>query len=273
MSIEMIFMIIVSFCLLKYKFYKNHVISMIIFLLFGIISELALGTYFNKNGYFFVCQAIRLVGTALDASLYCFEKYLMEKYYYPYWNVAFVPGLLMFIFASILLIYALVEPKSDGTFVTTFYAYFHTELGLGLAMIKIVIVFIIHFVMCPLTILNIFYFSPNFILIIFQFSRIAQNIMTFGLDKLYCIVFYVIQFFALMIHLEIIKLNFCKLNEFTKRNIELRGSDDSLFLGRDSTTGTNSIEFETGYIIDNIGNYNVLTEMREQEGEEDINYK
>ena len=76
-----------------------------------------------------------------------------------------------------------------------------------------------------------------------------------------------------MIHLEIIKLNFCKLNEFTKRNIELRGSDDSLFLGRDSTTGTNSIEFETGYIIDNIGNYNVLTEMREQEGEEDINYK
>lgn len=129
MSIEMIFMIIVSFCLLKYKFYKNHVISMIIFLLFGIISELALGTYFNKNGYFFVCQAIRLVGTALDASLYCFEKYLMEKYYYPYWNVAFVPGLLMFIFASILLIYALVDRESDETFVTTFYAYFHTELG------------------------------------------------------------------------------------------------------------------------------------------------
>ena len=127
--------------------------------------------------------------------------------------------------------------------------------------------------MCPLTILNIFYFSPNFILIIFIFSRIAKNIMTFGVDKLYCIVFYVIQFFALMIHLEIIKLNFCKLNELNKRNIELRGSDDSLFLGRDSTTGTNSIEFETGYIIDNIGNYNVLTEMREQEGEEDINYK
>ena len=46
-----------------------------------------------------------------------------------------------------------------------------------------------------------------------------------------------------------------------------------LFLGRDSTTGTNSIEFETGYIIDNIDNYNVLIEMREQEGEEDINYK
>ena len=52
MSIEMIFMIIVSFCLLKYKFYKNHVISMIIFLQFGIISELALGTYFKKMDIF-----------------------------------------------------------------------------------------------------------------------------------------------------------------------------------------------------------------------------
>ena len=37
MSIEMIFMVFVSIWLLKYKYYKHHIISMIIFLIFGII--------------------------------------------------------------------------------------------------------------------------------------------------------------------------------------------------------------------------------------------
>ena len=58
MSIEMVFMILVSICLLKYKYYKHHIISTIIFLIFGIISELALGTYFQDNGKFFIGKAI-----------------------------------------------------------------------------------------------------------------------------------------------------------------------------------------------------------------------
>ena len=267
MSIEMVFMILVSICLLKYKYYKHHIISTIIILIFGIISELALGTYFQDNGKFFIGKAIRLLGTAFDASYYCFQKYMMEKFYYPYWNIAFVPGLIMFIFSSILFIIVLINPKSETPFIKTFYLYFQLKEGLGLPIGKIIIVFIIHLILCPLTILNIFYFSPNFILIIFQFSRIARNIMTNGVDKLYCIVFYVIQFFALMIHLEIIELNFCGLNKYTKRNIEFRSEEDLLFEGRDSTIGINSIEIDAGYTIDNAANNEKVFEMKEQEKE------
>ena len=58
MSTEMIFMILVSIWLLKYKYYKHHIISTIIFLIFGIIGELCLGKYFTSNGLFFLGRFI-----------------------------------------------------------------------------------------------------------------------------------------------------------------------------------------------------------------------
>ena len=142
---------------------------------------------------------------------------MMEKLYYPYWNIAFIPGLIMIIYISIFIIFILANPDSKLPFISSFYSYFKSPNELGLAIGKIIITFIIHFILCPLTILNIFYFSPNFILIIFQFSRIAKNIMNNGVEKLYCLIFYAIQIFALMVHLEILELNFRGLNSFTKK--------------------------------------------------------
>ena len=45
MSIEMIIMIFVSIWLLKYKYYKHHIISVIIYMFFGILSEILIGAY------------------------------------------------------------------------------------------------------------------------------------------------------------------------------------------------------------------------------------
>ena len=95
-------MIVVSIWLLKYKYYKHHIISTIVFVIFGIISELCLRTYFQNDGKFFLNKFIRLVGAAFDATYYCYQKYMMEKFYYPYWNIAFTPGILMFFNASII---------------------------------------------------------------------------------------------------------------------------------------------------------------------------
>ena len=63
MGFEMVFMILISFKLLNYKYYKHHIYSTIVFVLFGIISELCLETYFVKDPKFFYGQLIRLVGT------------------------------------------------------------------------------------------------------------------------------------------------------------------------------------------------------------------
>ena len=265
MSVEMVVMIFVSRCLLKYKYYKHHIISMIIFLIFGILSEILIGAYIFDDNKEYLLKFIRILGSAVDATNYCFQKYLMDIYYYPYWNIAFVPGAVMFLFSSIVLIIALINPDkadSETPFVKEFYLYFKQDAGRTVG--RIILVFVLHVLMCPLTILTIYYFSPNFILIIIQFSRITQHLIQIKPYQLYLIIFYVIQFIALMIHLEILELNFCGLNEYTKHNIDLRGVDDLLGEGRDSTAGLNIVDINKDYTIDNRETNENAVEMREQ---------
>ena len=271
MGFEMIFMILISMKLLKYRYYNHHLISTIIFVIFGITSELCLETYFHTEVKFFIGKTIRLLGTVSDATYYCFQKYMMEKYYYPYWNIAFVPGLMMFISSIIIFIVVITNPDKENAktmFIATFFKFFKYDVGLSIG--KVIIIFVIHFILCPLTILNIYYFSPNFILIIFQFSRITKNIINNSSSKLYCIVFYVFQFLALMIHLEIIELNFCGLNKNTKKNIDLRGEDDITLERLDSMLGQGSIDINKDYSIEQLENNDKAFEMKEQE-EETIN--
>ena len=52
-----------------------------------------------------------------------------------------------------------------------------------------------------------------------------------------------------MIHLEILELNFCRLNKFTKRNIELRGLEDIIGEGRDTTADLNNIDVNKDYYL------------------------
>ena len=269
MGFEMVFMILISFKLLNYKYYKHHIYSTIVFVLFGIISELCLETYFVKDPKFFYGQLIRLVGTVSDATYYCYQKYMMEKYYYPYWNIAFVPGVMHSFFAIILLIIILInkdKANSDQVFINTFYKFF-TEGDLGLSVGKVVIIFVMHFIMCPLDILNIYYFSPNFIIIIFQFSRITKNLINSPASKLYCLIFYAIQFFALMVHLEIIELTFLGLNKYTKKNIDLRGIDDITLERKDSMLDKGSVDINEDYFVEKSANNDKVFEMKEQEEE------
>ena len=55
-----------------------------------------------------------------------------------------------------------------------------------------------------------------------------------------------------MIHLEILELNFCGLNKYTKRNIEERSDEDVAFEGRDSTVSLNVLELNKDYYLENI---------------------
>ena len=59
MSIEMIFLVCVSIWLLKYKYFRHHIISIIIFLIIGIICDLILDDYEEINGTFFLLDYIQ----------------------------------------------------------------------------------------------------------------------------------------------------------------------------------------------------------------------
>ena len=92
---------------------------------------------------------------------------MMEKYYYPYWNIGFVPGVVCFTISTGLLIVILVDKdkeKSSVNFISSFYLYFQ-QIDTVKVIVRIVVVFILHFIVCPITVLIIYYFSPSYILI------------------------------------------------------------------------------------------------------------
>ena len=85
----MICMVFVSKILLKYKYYKHHLVSIIIFIIFGIICDIILSTYEKLDWTFFLIKLIRIFAVTLDAIYYCYQKYMMEVLFYPYWNNVF----------------------------------------------------------------------------------------------------------------------------------------------------------------------------------------
>ena len=272
LSIEMAFMAIFSRFLLKYKYFKHHIISIIIFIVLGLACEIIIilknenskEITRNAKGYLII-NSIQIINSLTDALYFCYQKYLMETLYYPYWNIAFIPGIFIFALATSLLIIALIDKNrkdSSLDFVRSFYSFYGDEdLNGWIIFGKIFLFLVIHIILCPLTIMTIFYYSPNFILIIFQISTIVYSLIKNAKESAYCIPLYAVQFLALMIHLEIIELNFCGLNKYTKRNIEIRGLLDSLNEGRDSSVGLEKIDINKDYYIEDKEKKERTTEM------------
>ena len=57
LGIEMIIMICISKLLLKYEYFKHHLISIIIFVLIGIICDIILDNFNNIDSNFFIINS------------------------------------------------------------------------------------------------------------------------------------------------------------------------------------------------------------------------
>ena len=80
----------------------------------------------------------------------------------------------------------------------------------------------------------------------------------------------IMQILVLMIYLEILELNFCRLNENTQRNIDLRSQDDFYFEGRDSSSSLKNIDINREYSIEAPEKIESETELEvKNEGEEE----
>ena len=101
-------------------------------------------------------------------------------------------------------------------------------------------------------------------IIIFQLSTIVYTLIKNTRESLYCIPIYIIQFLALMIHLEILELNFYGLNKYTTGNIELRGLIDFLNKERNPTVDMDKIDINNDYFVDGYEKNERTTEMEER---------
>ena len=157
----MAFMAIFSRFLLKYKYFKHHIISIIIFIILGIICDFIIRLSFFKekissNNMYIVINIIEVVSTFVDALYFCYQKYMMESLYYPYWNIALIPGIYIFVIATGLLIFALTNSEKENSkikFVMDFYLYYRSTDG-WVIFGKVILIFVLHIILCPLNFYN-----------------------------------------------------------------------------------------------------------------------
>ena len=166
------------------------------------------------------------------------------------------------------------KAESPTAIISEFYLYFE-KVNPGLIVLRQLLFLLSVFLSNSLTMLNIYYFNPNFILIGFHLTKFVQLLIDEDPKKFYFIIFYILQLFSLLIYLEIIELNFCGLNKNTKRNIELRGKDEISLMNRnDSLTEGENIEINEDYYIKSLDNSNEvkdpLVEMLPQTDTESV---
>ena len=264
LGLEMICLTLFSVFFLKYKYFNHHIIGIVSFLICGICCDFFLSNYQELFGFSWQIILIEFLSLLTDSLYYYYQKYMMEKLFYPYWRVDFSLGVTYFLFSTGFLIYILSDKdkgNSSNKIVQGFYYYFNGQ-DIGIKVGKLIELYISMTISTILNILIIYYFNPNYILISFQMSKIVQVLIDKDVERFYCIFFFILQFFSLMIYLEIIELNFCKLNENTKRNIDLRGVEDvSGEFIRESTF--DSIEVNKDYLLqsDSINESEVGIEM------------
>ena len=249
-GLEMICLTVVSVFLLKYKYYKHHILSIIGFVICGNACDLLLEYYPHILDSGPALMIIKIIGVIFDVIFFNVQKYMMEILYYPYWRINIILGITLFCVTTIILIYVLIDKNSDVAFVVNFYKYF--EYNAGLIIGKILLSTISFSIFTTLCILNIYYFNPNYSIINFQLSKFVLTLIdSENQKKFYCIIFFLLQTFFLLIYLEIIELNFLGLNYNTKRNIEIRGLQDLTGEnGRDSSLGvTRTIDVNEDYTI------------------------
>ena len=249
-GLEMICLTVVSVFLLKYKYYKHHILSIIGFVICGNACDLLLEYYPHILDSGPALMIIKIIGVIFDVIFFNVQKYMMEILYYPYWRINIILGITLFCVTTIILIYVLIDKNSDVAFVVNFYKYF--EYNAGLIIGKILLSTISFSIFTTLCILNIYYFNPNYFIINFQLSKFVLTLIdSENQKKFYCIIFFLLQTFFLLIYLEIIELNFLGLNYNTKRNIEIRGLQDLTGEnGRDSSLGvTRTIDVNEDYTI------------------------
>jgi len=253
-GIEMLLLTVGSIILLKYKYFIHHYISIAGFILFGNFSDILLNYYPQIIDYGAVINIVQILSIIVDVIYYYYQKYMMEKLYYPYWRISFTFGVSLLLVPTAYLIYVLVGKGNTSAIIINgkdFYSYFTNE-DLGKKIGKQILTYIFSLISTSLYILNVYYFSPNYILISFQFSKFVDVLMNENehKNKYYCIIFFIFQLFFLMIYLEILELNFCNLNKNTKKNIEFRSIiESSGENGRDSSVDLRNIDINDDYSI------------------------
>ena len=245
-SFVVVFIAIVAYFLLKYKYYIHNIISLIAFIIMGIFIDIILEKFQEEfSGRSSTIIAIYFFELIVEVLNFCYQKYMIDILFHYFYNVVFALGLDLFVCNTIGILFYFSSEELKASLLDSFDDW-------GLLIPRFIINMIFQFSYFLLRILTLVYFTPTHLLICLSLSKfIAVLINHDNSIKYLSIIPFLLQFFSLMIYLEIIELNFCGLNKNTKRNIQKRVQEEMLNQERPSNLDDNEVEFSEGYYLNN----------------------
>ena len=261
-AIEIIFILIVSKILLKTRLYVHHYIGLLIFIIFSLGIDILVGmNIFKPGALFFFIYCIYLL---FDSIYITYEKYMMDKLYYSPFIIVFAIGLLFLVTPTICAILIFIKGnmvKVGAKYKLQKFSDYFQENDYKDVIIHIVYLTSFRYVINILKILTIYYFTQNHIYTTYVFIKLVDYLIRKKhWIRFLSIILFVFQFLGLLIYLEIIELNFLKLNKNTKNNIKKRELNEDILLLSDEDSRKsdveedgiikNKVEISPGYIIE-----------------------
>lgn len=208
------FSAIQSYFVLNMKIYSHQQISMIIMFCGTLFFILITKSYMEFGLIEFLFQII--LNFLITLSL-CINKFILEIYYISPFMILFIQGIFGIIL-DFLIIFIL--NKLDTLIISDFSFFLKNVNILNLLMYSFFYSLTEIFIL-----LTNFYFSPTMVLVSDYISAFALEL--YRDNKWYKIIGYFILLVGCFVYNEIIIINFCNLNKFTKREISRRSIKES----------------------------------------------
>ena len=230
--VNIIFMTLFSYWILKTKLYKHHYLAIATIIIFGIIYNIIMDVFTYENITKNYKNYISFFFTEILFSLnYFLIKYLMHIKYMISYEILFYEGVFELALGIITYIITTSINKLDN------FIDFCKEIKENPLQVLVIIgLIIINFLYNTFLFIIIDAFSPfhiflsnvlsEFIVFIYTFFEFNEN---YDYTKIILgFILLILCLFMILVYIEIIELNFCGLSNMTIKNIELRARLDSL---------------------------------------------
>ena len=222
-ALEIVFMTLVTYFLLKYKYYIHHFISIIMLIVLCIINDAILANFTHTSVSTVFSSILYILA---DSFIYSYFKYLISNRYYHFVDVYFMTGIFDTFYYISSLIIVLTTQYINGTnkLIFQFFEYYN-EYGAS----RLITIFLFTGLLLKGILMSIFdglivsELTPNYCAIVYELGKIPTTIYSIeGYKKWIILVLSIFQILSLLFYLEILEYNFCSLNKNTKKSIEDR---------------------------------------------------
>jgi len=263
-SIETIFIFILTKYLLNYEYSLHHLISLIFCIIFSISLDIINeGNVIYKLGGN-LCFILTIIILLFESMVIIIQRSMMDNLYYSPFLICLFLGFTDFVLT---IISGIITTVTDGLFcniVNNEKKCFlpsivqYVEDFDYLSILSIIISLFFKSITYFLNVFTIFYLTPNHMLIIYIFGKYFENLIL-GMTKniLWTIIIFPFFLVSYLSYLEIIELNFCRINLDTRYSISIRAKEETIYIQDEEENESNDDSFPE------IGNYKVeLTDRK-----------